>query len=101
MLSMAEVESTGTIKECLEGDRLEQQSLYGQVLTCPDAAFVFWHILLAAFKAETLHNKSDECRTKAGGLVRFRFWRPPTELPTDAAAAAAVDEATFPLLAGF
>ena len=32
--------------------------------------------LLAAFKVETLHNKSDECRTKAGGLVLFR---PPTE----------------------
>ena len=100
MLRMAEVESTGTIKECLEGDRLEQQSLYGQVLTCSDAAFVFWHSLLAAFKVETLHNKSDECRTKAGGLVRFRFWRPPAELPTVALAAA--DElAVFPLLAGF
>ena len=98
MLRMAEVESTGTIKECLEGERLEQQSLYGQVLTCSDAPFVFWHSFLPAFKAETLHNKSDECRTKAGGLVRFRLWRPLTELPTVAAA----DEAAFPLLlAGF
>ena len=84
---MAEVDS-GTIKECLEGDLVWLESRYEQVRTC--AAFVSWHSLLAAFKVETLHNKSDECRTKAGGLV---FFLEETEPPHETAAV----EAVFPL----
>ena len=91
MLRMAEVDS-GTIKECLEGDLVWLESRYEQVRTC--AAFVSWHSLLAAFKVETLHNKSDECRTKAGGLVFFRERPPPTEPPHEIAV-----EAAFPLFA--
>lgn len=56
-----ELDESGTVSECLEGDRSSWQkrdSILDDVLPPP--------------RVETLHSKSDECRTM-GGLVSFFF----------------------------